>query len=339
MKYILLLILMLFSLLINTNTEKEPIEPFEEKSVAAVLKRLGDTSIKHYPNFSRKNVSVENGKQLFHTGFSASAKGRRSKKQSKHFVCTSCHNVEREDPDLSIVDPQAQLEYVHEKGLPFLQGTTMYGAVNRTKFYNGDYYKKYGDLVIKARDNIYEAIQLCAVECAQGRRLKHWELESILAYLWTLEFKFKDLQLSDSEKEQIQAAMDNEGSAEEAVALIKSKYLKGEPATFITPPENRQQGENYQGDPENGKLVYDLSCKHCHENERYSFFQLDDAKTTFKFLKKHIPSYSRYSIYQVTRWGTSPVPGKGAYMPVYTEEKLSRQQLQDLRAYIEQEAE
>ena len=338
MKYILLLILMLFSLLINSNLEKEPKVPFEEKSVATVLKRLGDTSIKHYPQFKRKNVSVENGKQLFHTGFSASAKGRRGKKQSKHFVCTSCHNIEREDPDLSVVDPQARLEYANEKGLPFLQGTTMYGVVNRTQFYNGDYYKKYGDLVTKARNNIYEAIQLCAVECAQGRKLKNWELESILAYLWTLELKFKDLQLSDEEKAQIQAAIDNEGSAEAAVELIQSKYLKGAPATFLLPPENRQQGENYQGDPKNGKLVYDLSCKYCHENERYSFFPLDDAKTTFRHLKKHIPKFTRYSLYQVARWGTSPKPGKGAYMPTYTEEKLSRQQLQDLRAYIEERA-
>ena len=93
-------------------------------------------------------------------------------KQSKHFVCTSCHNIQKEDPDLSIADPQARLEYARDMELPYLPGTTLYGAVNRTSFYNGDYEKKYGDLVKPARNNLREAIQLCAVECSQGRALR-----------------------------------------------------------------------------------------------------------------------------------------------------------------------
>ena len=337
MKYILLLIIFLFSFFLAP--KEEATVPFEEKPVAEVLKRLGDTSIKHYPNFKIKNVSIENGKQLFHTGFAATAKGFRAKKQSKHFVCSSCHNVEREDPDLTVSDPQARLEYAHENGLPFLQGTTLYGAVNRTNFYNDDYEKKYGDLVLKARNNIYEAIQLCAVECAQGRKLRTWELESILAYLWTIDLKLKDLHFTATEKAQINAAINKKEGIEAAITLIQSKYLKGAPATFIPPPEDRKKGEGYKGDPDNGKLVYDLSCKHCHENERYSFFALDDDKTTFQHLKKHIPKYTRYSLYQVTRWGTEPLPGKGAYMPHYTEERMSKKQLQDLRAYIEMKSE
>ena len=41
--------------------------------------------------------------------------------------------------------------------IPFLQGTALYGAVNRTSFYNGDYEKKYGSLVSKARNDLREA--------------------------------------------------------------------------------------------------------------------------------------------------------------------------------------
>jgi len=334
MKYILFIVFLLSLLVTSSKTEYA----FEDQSVAAVMKRLGDTSIKHYPSFAMKNVSVENGKRLFHTGFSTKAGGGRTKKQSKHFVCTSCHNIEQEDRDLGNPNPQDRLLYANEKGIPFLQGTTMYGAVNRTNFYNDDYYKKYGDLVTKARNNIYEAIQLCAVECAQGRKLKRWEVESIVAYLWTLELKMEDLQLSNQEKETIQKAFDKELAADSVITLLKTKYPDASRATFIPPPENRKIGESYKGDPNNGKLVYDLSCKHCHENERYSFYALDDTKTTFQHLEKHIPKYSRYSLYQVTRWGTEPIPGKGAYMPHYTEERMSRQQLQDLRAYIEQQA-
>jgi len=116
---------------------------------------------------------------------------------------------------------------------------------------------------------------------------------------------------------------------------LKAHFLNGSPATFATPPDNRKEGYNYEGDPQNGKLIYDLSCKHCHENQRYAFFNLDNSKYSFKHLEKHISRYTRYSIYQVIRWGTSPIPGKRAYMPNYTLEKLSHQQVEDLRAYIE----
>ncbi|MEM1119867.1 MAG: hypothetical protein AAGJ18_05425, partial [Bacteroidota bacterium] len=122
--------------------EKEAIVA-KEKPVAELLQVLGDRSLTNLPNTAIKGVSVENGKRLFFEGFSSRPNGKKTKKQSKHFVCTSCHNVVREDPDLSVTDPQARLVYAKENELPFLQGTTMYGAVNRTSFYNGDYYKKY----------------------------------------------------------------------------------------------------------------------------------------------------------------------------------------------------
>ena len=45
-----------------------------------------------------------------------------------------------------------------------------------------------------------------------------------------------------------------------------------------------------------------------------------------------------HSIYQVIRYGTPPKGGKEAYMPQYTAEKMSDQQMADLRAFIESEA-
>ncbi len=307
-------------------------------SVNNVLKELGDRSIIHYPKTNIVGASAQAGEELVLHGITKNIKGAKTKKQSKHFVCTSCHNIEREDPDLSISDPQARLEYTNKKGLPFLQGTSLYGAVNRTNFYNGDYDKKYGDLVKPARNNIREAIQLCAVECAQGRRLKNWEVESVLAYLWTLELRMKDLNLTEKELKQIKTAKRKKGKKQAAIELIKSKYLDGSPATFAKPPEDRKKGLVEKGDPQNGKLIYDNSCKYCHEKARYSYFELDDNPLTFKYLEKHLSKYTRYSLYQVARYGTPPLNGKRAYMPQYTLEKMSNQQLEDLRAYIEQEA-
>lgn len=311
----------------------------ENDSVAEVLRRLGDQTLPHYPNTETKGVSAEQGKQLVLTGFAVNKEGKKVAKQSAHFVCTSCHNVERDEPNLSQVDPVAKLAYVVEKGLPFVQGSPLYGVVNRTHFYNGDYEKKYGDLVKAARNNLREAIQLCAVECAQGRRLEDWELESILAYLWTIDLKISDLDLTDEEVKQINQGTRDSSKNIELVALLKSKYLQAMPANFATPPEDRQQGFlEIKGNPQNGKKIYDFGCKHCHEGMRYSFFELDDAQNTFKFLDRHISRYTRYSIYQVARYGTSPLPGKGAYMPQYTMEKMNNQQLEDLRTYIQEQA-
>lgn len=307
-----------------------------EDEVAEILLELGDEPVAHYPDTTLEGVSVEAGRGIMLTGFAPAPGGGTTNKQSKHYVCTACHNIEREDPDLSVSDPQARLEYAKRNGLPFLQGTTLYGAVNRTSFYNGDYEQKYGDLVKPARNDLREAIQLCATECSQGRALEPWEMESVLAYLWTIGLKARDLMLYDQDKTVIDQALAGNGDASAALQLIKSKYLEGSPATFVAPPEDRKAGYPVDiVDVENGQLVYELSCLHCHENERYSFFRLDDSKLTFQHLAKHFPKYTEYSVYQVGRYGTSPVPGSKPYMPNYTLEKLSHQQMEDLRAYIE----
>ena len=330
-----------FILFAGVSAEKENRFLVHEKtSVAEVLKKLGDKPVPHQPNFSINGVSAEAGADLVLRGIAKNPLGDgETKKQSKHFVCTSCHNVKREDPDLSKVDPEARLQYAHENGLPFLQGTALYGAVNRSSFYNGDYQKKYGDLVAPARNNLREAIQLCAVECSQGRRLESWEMESVLAYLWTIDLKMGDLLLSEKELTTIDESIENRGSQADTsmIALIKSKYLSGAPATFIDPPQDRKMGYSRTGDPDNGKLIYELSCLHCHKNERYSFLNLDESKFSLKFLENYFPRYSDLSVYYVARYGTKPHPGKRSYMPNYTEEKLSNDMMEDLRAYVEQE--
>lgn len=322
----------------NLTLEKEEQVVAGDMPVAGVLKKLGDQPAPHLPRTDVKNVSVENGREIVLYGRAKSPHGGKSERVSKHFVCTSCHNIERDEPDLSKDDPLARLKYVNEKGLPFLQGSALYGIVDRRSFYNGDYKKKYGDLVEPARYNLREAIQLCATECSQGRLLEDWELESVLSYLWTIGLKMGDLNLTDADLNKINKALEGGGKKDGAVQLIKSKYRQGFPATFIDPPADRKKGFSTKADMETGKLIYELSCLHCHEGKRYSFFNLDKSSLSFKFLNKHLRGYGRYSIYQVVRYGTPPVPWKKAYMPHYTKEKMSKQMLEDLRFYIEQKA-
>ncbi len=311
----------------------------EDTGVALLLKALGTKYDTRAPDMNIKGVSARVGEDIVKNGFSKGKETRKSRRQSKHFVCTSCHNTQREDPDIAVLDPQARLEYVTLKGLPFLQATTLWGAINRETFYNDDYVLKYGALVEPARNDIRQAIQLCAIECAQGRKLKDWELESILAYLWKIEVKVGDLGLTNSEKAQIQMALDGDGHKEEAIDLIQSKYTRYSPATFVYPPEDRAKGTGLTGNPDNGKLIYENSCLHCHYKKKYSFMNLDKNKMSFTHLKAKMSTYHPHSIYQVIRWGTYSKHGKKSYMPRYTKERMSNQQLADLRAYIVRQAE
>ena len=334
LKYIIISTIGLTSIALGT---QESVVIDDSTTVSTVLEALGEDLSESKPNL-KSNSNAQIGEDIIKNGFSKRDGLSKAKRQSKHFVCTSCHNLEKEDPDLSVSDPQARLDYVIGNGMPFLQGTTLYGAVNRTSFYNDDYYKKYGDLIEPAKNDVREAIQLCAQECAQGRELADWEIESVLAYLWTIELKMSDLGLTDEELATIESAMQDPTSQSDAVSLIKSKYLQGSPATFLAPPEDRKVGTGLNGDVDNGKKVYDNSCLHCHYQKKYSFLHLDDNKQSFRYLNNGAESYSRHSLYQVTRYGTYSLYGKRSYMPNYTEEKMSNQQLADLRAYIKHRA-
>lgn len=317
----------------------QPAKDISEKSVIEVLEELGADYSSKRANMSIPGVSAEIGRSIIEDGFAAKPGGGKTGQQSKHFVCTSCHNTEREDPNLAVSDPVARLEYTSDRDMPFLQGTTLYGAVNRNSYYNGDYYKKYGDLVNAARNDIRGAIQLCAVECAQGRALENWELESILAFMWTKELQMKDLELVEEEKSIIENVIAGTGDREFAQQIINEKYLQGAPATFILPPADRKLGTGLEGDPKMGMLVYQNSCLHCHKNGEYSFFQMDDHVLTHKYLNRKAGGYGRQSIYQVIRWGVPTKSGKRSYMPQYPQEKMSDQQLADLRSYIRERAE
>jgi len=244
----------------STFIDKNSFEINENTPVAEVLQQLDEAAPNHIQNEINTDAVVI-GKNIVLNGLSSKT-GEGGRRQSKHFVCTSCHNVQREDPVLSISDPQARLQYAQENGLPFLQGTTLHGVVNRESWYNGDYDKKYDPEKIKpAQTDLREAIQLCATDCAQGRELKDWELEGVLAYLWTLELKMDDLNLSNTDLQRIENGINNDSQNTELVQFIKSKYSQASPATFTDQPDNLKQGYGQKGDADNGKLIYDLSCK------------------------------------------------------------------------------
>lgn len=302
-----------------------------------VLKDLGYPIPPHYS----ENLSlddVKRGYEIFYTGKTKSPEGKQGEIQSKYFQCVNCHNTVREDPDLKLSDPETRLDYALQANIPFLQGTTMFGTANKDSWYNGDYFKKYGDWVKPANKSLAEAIQLCGRECSQGRELNEWELRAMLAYLQSLEYKMGDLGLTDKDWSKLREEAKERGEKSGLIAWIKSFYLNGSPATFADVPINTGQGYPFQGKAEDGKIIYEISCKNCHKPYGVSDFILDESKLTFKKLKKNISKDTPYSIYNAVRKGTIAEEGHHAYMPLYPAERMSDRQVEDLRAYILQRA-
>lgn len=343
---ILILSLIPFSIgsVINIRTlegKEFPVPLNKNMPLQKVLLILGDSPPPHALD-SISPMLIKQGEELVLNGQTIDNQGNKSPFISKFYVCTDCHNIVQEDPDLRESNPVTRLDYALKNELPFLQGTTMKGVVNRESWYNGDYEKKYGKLVEEARHSLAGAIQLCAQECAQGRKLANWEVEAITAYFWSLEYTLADLQVENDLINRIERAElnPNPQTNQELIAELKSYYLQASPATFSEAPTDKFAGyaTDSEGNAKNGEAIYRLACQTCHKPNGVSRYLLDDAKFTFRKLKRNIPKDSKHSLYQIIRYGTYAQPGARPYMPLYTLERMSHQQIEDLRVYIERES-
>lgn len=306
-----------------------------ETPVAEALIGLGEAPLPHYVRVD--SALARKGEEIVLTGRTTDAKGKRTSFVSKYYSCTSCHNIEQEDPDLRFSDPEARLPYVKEKGLPFLQGTTFRGIVNRESWYNDDYVKKYGDEKIEiAHEDLRASIQLCAVECSQGREMEDWEIEAVLHYYWTLQYTLGDLGLTEENLDRLNREGEDATRQPALREWLRGFYGQTSPAHFYDAPADKRVGyDGLVGDAGRGKDLYELSCLHCHKPGGVSHYVLWDDRLSFRHLRKMIPKDSHFSIYQIVAYGTYAIPGHRPYMPHYPAERMSKQQVEDLRAYIE----
>lgn len=297
-----------------------------DASLSKTLQSWGATPPSHFiGDPDPEQVAI--GRQLVNQGYTTKI-GRKSKRISKYFVCTDCHNLDKEFFAIGSPNPVGRFEVAQSEGRDYLPGSSFYGMVNQPSWYNGDYEKKYGSLVVPARNNLREAIQLCADECSQGRRLEVWEEEAILHYLWTLELKLSDLLIPPKIQSKLEKA-----SPKEKLELIASYLPKGNGATFATSAYFSK--EELVGTPtDQGKYIYEHGCQTCHSPSGSAKFKLHNP-TGKQILKKHLYDFtSDYNLFNATRYGTHPIPGEKAYMPQYTLEKMSDDQLKSLVAFI-----
>lgn len=313
--------------------------PVDTLSVWDIYIQLGKIPM-HQVNEKVKGVSAEKGRDIVLKGITTDPKGKRIKKQSKFYTCIACHNTVKEFDDLVSISAENRLDYAIENKIPYLQGSSFYGIVNRTSFYNGEYQKKYGGVpgIVESKTDIRAAIQVCATTCSQGRALEDWELESVLAYFWTLELKINDLKLTNDQKDKIKDALATRKNTDRAIDYIRDAFETTRPAHFTKPIEQAELTDALLNDSkrqQEGKAIYELSCLHCHGKERFSFFNLNDSRATFKHMNRAIRKGKYHSVYKISRYGTGPKKGRKAYMPQYTLEKMSDAQLESLRIYIE----
>jgi len=319
----------------NSNSGEVSKIEFDSTSLETALLSLGDEKLLHsMPSFDEEKAKL--GYELITSGRTL-YKGKKSKLISKHFVCTDCHNLTKEFRNVGSESTDDRLSYAINNGLNFLPASTFWGIYNRTSFYNGDYVDKYGEMALDSRDTLENAVQLCAKYCSSGRSLKEWELEAIMHYYKKNELQLSDLNLTKNSKSQLK---NNENlNLQEKIDLIKSlkgNYRQSYSATFLgAMPENlRKYGEN--GNVENGEAIYDRSCLHCHAYKRVTYLSLNKSRLTARMFWRNRKNYSDKSLYQIIRWGTHAKAARKQYMPRFTKEKMSDEQLNDLVAYIKQ---
>ncbi|UKN03226.1 cytochrome c [Paracrocinitomix mangrovi] len=306
-------------------------EDFSNWTVQKALIELGDQKPVHYLEKIDPD-SAKIGERLIKYGELEDGSIDRI---SKYFVCTDCHNIVLETDDPADESPDRVLKYSMKNKVPFLPGSTFYSMYNKEHWYNGDYDKKYGDLVKNTRDTLYNAIQLCATQCSQGRELEFWEIRCIIHYYKTLELKISDLVFTSQELNQLSAL--NEKNKKDGVKLLKSKYNTYNDAHFGT--SKIPVIPDYQPNFESGKYIYEGGCLHCHAyGKGITNFDLGMDKLSFKFLAAKKEKYNSFSISHITRYGTYSISGRKQYMPQYTFENMSDKQMLDLIYFIETKA-
>ena len=172
--------------------------------------------------------------------------------------------------------------------------------------------------------------------------MENWEIDAVLAYYWSLELKMNEIDLTESDWKKLQKDGNDATKKEATIAWLKSKYATTSPAHFYDSPKDKSKGYEgtKPGNPEIGKDIYELSCVFCHKaNKGVSHYILDDSKMSFQHLKNKMFRNSHMSIYQLIPYGTYAIPGHRPYMPHYPMERMTKQQVEDLRAYIVQQAE
>ena len=271
-----------------------------------------------------------------------------SKPISEFYKCWHCHNHMREDRVLSKQDPEDRFAMIMEQPKvkeppsPFdavmrLQpGTTMWGAVNRESFYNDSYAiyhrLKVGDRIMNPA-SLEDATQVCCTYCSVGRLAEEWEILAMLTYFWSLEVKLSDLDLPSGAAVEIASVLQATGDRDpiqvaKARKTLKQLYLTRAGDEYTAVPKDLKSDSQgpyadkaqFKGEAGVGKRLYELACDHCHGEGKPN-------ESAGADLVRNLAKY-----HNILAHGTQR--DKEAYMPMFARQRLSRQQIADIQAYL-----
>lgn len=221
------------------------------------------------------------GKQLFDKGYVDGPpagpfnfeNSSRSLRISDHpdYTCARCHNDQREDPILTDQDPEARFRMIQSSKpddyrtspLAMAQGVTMWGGVNRMRFYNG-LFAFFDKICVPMATTLYrtpddpegrnyepvdcggsrfapcaegcreldtasfaDAIQTCGRYCGVGRFLEDWEIQSLLTHFWGGQVHLEDV--IDSLKNHRAALESEKTTRTQDIAVVEWKLDRLEP--------------------------------------------------------------------------------------------------------------
>lgn len=194
------------------------------------------------------------------------------------YSCGRCHNDVREDPVLIDQDPDARYEFIRTNypdddyrtsRIKMVQGNTMWGGVNRVRFYNG-LFSFFDSICVPIETTLYrspddprgenyevvdcggtrfapctpgcrqldvgsfrDAVQTCGRYCGVGRFMEDWEVDGLLTHFWDQQAKLEDV--IDSLNNQL-ATLQPDQAQEIATVTWKRDQLEAWQANLQDPP-------------------------------------------------------------------------------------------------------
>ncbi|MDF1823870.1 MAG: cytochrome c [Verrucomicrobiales bacterium] len=288
----------------------DPTSITDETPLLTILKGLGE-EVENLPPDSRTEEKVESGYELASEGHLESTA---ETQLSSYFYCFDCHGLSPDSP---------------------LPAATFSGLVNRTTFFNGASAVRYGDSS-NAHTDLNEAIQFCSSKIARGRALKQPEMDALLAYLWSLELKLGDLSYTGADLAELKRRSLNPAEHAEIVQELQERYLTVATVTKGSIPEDSATGYVLESSPDktNGEKIWKETCLHCHDAEGASEHFFGDKISTWKNLAKRFSGEGEESLYHLLRSGTFDPDQPGSHMPMFSKERLSDTDIEDLRYFI-----
>lgn len=311
------------------------------------------------------------GRDLATVGFvnAPPSQEQTSEQISDHYACVTCHTTTLEGPDPSLADPDEAFAVAQQSGLGqrLTQGAGFVGMVNRHSYYGGLFAKyhglcvplEYGQAFTLPKvcwpegrtmnpQSLEDAIQVCARYCGVGRYLEEWEVLALLTWFWDMELTIDDLALSAAHKREVLEAMAHPDANPDrtgvARGLVRASFLKTAPFSMHEmpvftdgTPGEYPDGPRPQGDAGRGKDVYAASCLNCHSTQIMPMDGAQLVKDQEIFYKAIVHGGEHSTVRSILRIIPNLL-GK-PYMPEYARERLSRQQIEDIRSYLQTLAE